>query len=113
MDVYGDSEKFGEQVGGDVISNKKTYLLIKVLELAKGEDLNILNQWLSLKTFNAEEKVMAVRTIYDRIGIRKLSDKAMQSYANVVLAEFELIKVSDGNKEVLMEFAELLVGREH
>ena len=56
---------------------------------------------------------MAVRTIYDRIGIRKLSDKAMQSYANVVLAEFELIKVSDGNKEVLMEFAELLVGREH
>ena len=56
MDVYGDSEKFGEQNGGDVISNKKTYLLIKVLELAKGEDLNVLNQWLSLKTFNSGEK---------------------------------------------------------
>jgi len=113
LDVYGDPEKFGKQVGGDIISNKKTYLLIKALELAKGEDFIELNHLLSLKTFKSEEKVVAVRAIYDRIGIRELSDIAMQAYADKALKEFELIKVGKGNKEVLMEFAEILVGRQH
>ena len=72
-----------------------------------------LNHWLSLKTFNPEEKVVAVRTIYDIIGIRELSDKTMQAYANKALVEFELIEVAKENKEVLMEFAEMLVGRQH
>jgi len=113
LDVYGDPEKFGKQVGGDIISNKKTYLLIKALELAKDEDLKELNHWLTLKIFNSEEKVTAVRTIYDRIGIRELSDQTMQAYANKALVEFGLIKVKVENKEVLMEFAEMLVGREN
>ena len=112
LDVYGDPEKFGKQVGGDIISNKKTYLLIKALELAKGKNLIELNHLLSLKTFNSEEKVIAVRTIYDRIGIRELSDKVMQAYANKALKEFGLIKVKEENKEVLMEFAKMLVGRD-
>ena len=113
LDVYGDPEKFGKQVGGDIISNKKTYLLIKALELAKGEDLIELNHLLSLKTFISDEKVIAVKAIYDRIGIRELSDKVMQAYANKALKEFGLIKVKEENKEVLMEFAEMLVGRQH
>lgn len=113
LDVYGDPEKFGKQVGGDIISNKKTYLLIKALELAKGDVLKELNNWLSLKNFNPEEKVKAVRCIYDQLGIRKLSDSTMQSYASVALTEFELIKVNQENKEVLLEFAEMLVGRQH
>ena len=101
-----------KQVGGDIISNKKTYLLIKALELAKGENLIELNHWLSLKTFNSEEKVIAVRTIYDRVGIRELSDVALQAYALKALKEFGLIKVKEENKEVLMEFAKMLVGRD-
>lgn len=113
LDVYGDPEKFGKQVGGDIISNKKTYLLIKALELAKGDELKELNHWLSLKNFNPEEKVKAVRCIYDQLGIRELSDSTMQSYANVALTEFEFIKVNQENKEVLLEFAEMLVGRQH
>ena len=113
LDVYGDPEKFGKQVGGDIISNKKTFLLIKALALAKGDDLIQLNHWLSLKTFNLYEKVEAVRAIYDSLGIRELAEKEMQTYAEKALKEFELIKVNKENKEVLMEFAEMLVGREH
>ena len=112
LDVYGDPEKFGKQVGGDIISNKKTYLLIKALELAKDENLIELNHWLSLKTFNSEEKVIAVRGIYDKIGIKALSDQTMQAYATKALLEFKLIKVDEENKKVLTEFAEILVGRD-
>ncbi|MBU2045104.1 MAG: polyprenyl synthetase family protein [Bacteroidetes bacterium] len=57
LDVYGDPEKFGKQVGGDIISNKKTFLLIKALELAEGETAKSLNHWLNLTQFDAEAKV--------------------------------------------------------
>lgn len=113
LDVYGDPEKFGKQVGGDILSNKKTYLLIKALALAKGDDLIQLNHWLSLKTFINEEKVIAVRAIYDSLGIKQLSVNEMKSYNQKALSEFELIKVNNNKKEVLMEFAEMLMGREH
>ena len=113
LDIYGDPEKFGKQVGGDIISNKKTYLLIKALELGKGDVLEELNHWLSLKTFNSEEKVVVFISIYDRIGIKELHDIAMQAYADKALVEIGLNKVKVENKEVLMEFAELLVGRQH
>ncbi|TKB97790.1 polyprenyl synthetase family protein [Pedobacter cryophilus] len=113
LDVYGDPEKFGKQVGGDIISNKKTFLLITALALAKGDVLEELNHWLSLKEFNPEEKVMAVRAIYDQLGIRTLSESKMQSYAEKSITEFNLINVPGENKGVLLEFAEMLVERQH
>jgi geranylgeranyl diphosphate synthase, type II len=113
LDVYGDPEKFGKQVGGDIISNKKTFLLITALALAKGDVLNELNHWLSLKEFNPEEKVMAVRAIYDQLGIRALSEAKMQAYAEKSITEFNLINVPEENKGVLLEFAEMLVERQH
>jgi geranylgeranyl diphosphate synthase, type II len=112
LDVYGDPEKFGKQVGGDIISNKKTFLLIKALELADGETAKELNHWLSLTEFNPQEKVTAVSAIYNLLEIRKLADEAMQTYANKALTAFELIDVKEENKKVLREFAEMLVGRQ-
>lgn len=113
LDVYGDPEKFGKQVGGDIISNKKTFLLITALALAEGDVLTELNHWLSLKEFNPQEKVNAVRAIYDQLGIRTLSESKMQSYAEKSISEFNLINVPLDNKGVLLEFAEMLVERQH
>lgn len=113
LDVYGDPEKFGKQVGGDIISNKKTFLLITALALAEGDVLTELNHWLSLKEFNPQEKVNAVRAIYDQLGIRTLSESKMQSYAEKSISEFNLINVPLDNKGILLEFAEMLVERQH
>ncbi|HET8828205.1 MAG TPA: polyprenyl synthetase family protein [Pelobium sp.] len=113
LDVYGDPEKFGKQVGGDIISNKKTFLLIKALELAKGEELATLQNWISKKDFTPEEKVEAVKSIYNQLNIRKLSEDVMQSYAKLALAAFEKINVSVENKKTLLSFAEMLVEREN
>ena len=113
LDVYGDPEKFGKQVGGDIISNKKTFLLITALALAKGDVLDELNHWLSLKVFDPQEKVNAVRAIYDQLGIKTLSESKMQSYAEKSITEFNLINVPKENKGVLLEFAEMLVERQH
>jgi geranylgeranyl diphosphate synthase type II len=113
LDVYGDPLKFGKQVGGDIISNKKTFLLIKALELAKGDDLTELKNWIAKKDFNAEEKVNAVRNIYDKIGIKDLSKNLMQSYAQQALDNLDKINASKENKSILLDFADMLVKREH
>src|SRR3569833_1386400 len=82
LDVYGDPEKFGKQIGGDIISNKKTYLLLKSLELANSLQSNELQNWLGAKQFNAIEKVQAVTALYNNLDVRQLAEQAMESYAD-------------------------------
>src|SRR5260370_32019462 len=67
LDVYGNPEKFGKQVGGDILSNKKTFLLIKALELADKGQTSELKKWLSDTNFDAQEKVTAITGIYDQL----------------------------------------------
>ncbi|TDQ16221.1 geranylgeranyl diphosphate synthase type II [Algoriphagus boseongensis] len=91
LDVYADKAKFGKQVGGDIISNKKTFLLLKALELAEGADAKELNHWLSLQDFNKEEKVNAVKGIYEKLGIKALTEAKMQYYFDSGFRQLESI----------------------
>jgi geranylgeranyl diphosphate synthase type II len=113
LDVYGDPEKFGKQVGGDIISNKKTYLLIKALEIAQGDELSRLNYWLSAEKFDASEKVMAVKNIYTHLGIREQAEAEMNRYAERAMLNFEKISLPDERKVILKEFADMLLVREY
>jgi geranylgeranyl diphosphate synthase type II len=113
LDIYGDPEKFGKQVGGDIISNKKTYLLIKALELAKGDTLNELNKWLSSEDFDASEKVEAVKSIYNQLNIREQAEAEMNQYAEKAMLSFEKINLPDERKVILKEFADALLVREY
>src|SRR6187455_1294669 len=80
LDAYGDSKKFGKQVGGDIIANKKTFLLIKSLELAKENQRQELQDWISKKKFNKSEKVNANKSINDALAIPSLTEKKVNSY---------------------------------
>jgi geranylgeranyl diphosphate synthase type II len=80
LDVYADKAKFGKQVGGDIIANKKTYLLIKAKELATSNEAEELRHWENAVGFDKEEKVKAVTALYDRLGIRKLTESKMEAY---------------------------------
>ncbi len=113
LDVYGDPEKFGKQVGGDILSNKKTYLLIKALELAQGDDLQQLNHWLSVTDFDANEKVNAIKNIYASLDIRQQAENEMNKYAQSAMQSFEAINLPDERKAVLKEFADQLLVREY
>jgi len=95
LDVFADQAKFGKQVGGDIISNKKTFLLIKALELAKGKDAEELNHWLSLKEFGKAEKVTAIRALYEKLGIKSLTETKMNSYFDAGFAQLESIHFSN------------------
>ncbi|HEX3386318.1 MAG TPA: polyprenyl synthetase family protein, partial [Mucilaginibacter sp.] len=91
LDVYGDPEKFGKQVGGDILSNKKTFLLIKALELANAEQAAELNRWFSNTQFNSKEKIDAVTGLYDQLGIRNQAWKTMHTYADKAFMALDAI----------------------
>ncbi|AYL95869.1 polyprenyl synthetase family protein [Mucilaginibacter celer] len=113
LDVYGDPEKFGKQVGGDIISNKKTYLLIKALELAKNEAKAELNNWINLDQFDNIEKVAAVTAIYDSLDVRPYAEQAMHSFADKAFAALEAISLPEDHKQYLRDFADSLLVREN
>jgi len=112
LDVYADASKFGKQVGGDIIANKKTFLLIKALELAKGPVLNELKDWLGKKDFDPEEKVNAVKGIYEELNIKTICESKMDQYFDQALALFDSIDVSDDRKQPLKELITMLIKRE-
>jgi geranylgeranyl diphosphate synthase type II len=113
LDVYGDPEKFGKLVGGDIISNKKTFLLIRALELTKGSQAQTLNQWLNATEFDSIEKVKVITGIYNELDIRQHAEEAMQTYADKAFAALDAINLPEDHKQYLRDFADGLLVREN
>ncbi len=80
LDVFADQSKFGKQVGGDIISNKKTFLLIKARELATESVKEELDHWLAQETFDKNEKVAAIKEIYTKLQIKEITETKMNGY---------------------------------
>ena len=112
LDAYGDAKKFGKQVGGDIIANKKTFLLIKSLERASEQQQQELSRWISLKSFDKSEKVRAVKDIYDALAIPGFAEKKINSYFKKGFSKLKNLKCSKKAKVRLVNFTEQLIGRE-
>lgn len=112
LDVYADSAKFGKQVGGDIVSNKKTYLLIKALELANPDQRKELDKWLSTEEFDNEEKVEAVKAIYGELGIYEITQKKMNAYYDEAFRLLEHFDGEEEGKKQLKIFLQKLMKRE-
>lgn len=112
LDVYGDADKFGKQVGGDIIANKKTLLLIEAQERAEERLKEELLLWLNAKEFDATQKVAAVTAIYDQLGIKQAAEKLMNSYFAKAFESLESLPIESKRKQVLVDFATWLIDRE-
>ena len=112
LDVYGDHEKFGKQVGGDIIANKKTYLLIKALELGSEKQVEQLNELLH-GNYEPEEKVRQVTHIYDEIGINEITHKKMNEYFDGAFRYLDQVDCDPNHREQLATFSEYLINRDH
>ncbi len=112
LDVYGSAEKFGKQVGGDIISNKKTFLLLRALQLVQGYHKEELNLWLQAKEFSATEKVKAVTDIYNFFDIKTQAKQEMIKFYTLAMENLEQVLVSEERKKDLQLFADNLMERE-
>ena len=85
LDVYGDPKVFGKNIGGDITSNKKTYMLINAINRANDAQRQELKKWIEAKDFDRNEKVAAVTKLYDEIGIRQLCEQKMEECYQLAL----------------------------
>lgn len=112
LDLYGDEKKFGKKPGGDIVSNKKTFLLLSAMQSAEGAVQKELLHWISVKDFDAAEKVSAIRSIYSSLGIREKAEAEMEKYFQAAIRNLDAIPQTEERKIVLREFAEQLMLRE-
>ncbi len=112
LDTFGNTETFGKQVGGDIIQNKKTFLLLKAFELANLEQQKVLADWLTKKEFDNVEKVEAVKNIFNQIGVRKIAETEMEIHFQKAIHAVHQQFINDEKKNRLIAFASALMKRE-
>lgn len=112
LDVFPENEKFGKKIGGDIISNKKTILLIKAFELAGEKEKNELEKWISSGDYNPEQKIQAVKNIYSDSGIPGTVKALIDKYFQKGFDELEKVQVTGDKKEDLYDLAHFLMKRD-
>ena len=113
LDVYGDEKIFGKAIGGDITSNKKTYMLINAFIHANEEQRRELTKWITAKDFDRKEKVAAVTKLYNEIGVDKLAQQKIAYYFDESRKYLNAVKVSDERKQQLRDYTEKMLHRNY
>ena len=112
LDVYGDPSVFGKNIGGDITSNKKTFMLINALLRAEGQDKAELEAWIARKDFDRQEKVDAVTHLYTKLGIDRLARERIEYYTREALSCLDAVDTPDERKAELRQYTMMMMRRE-
>jgi geranylgeranyl diphosphate synthase type II len=110
LDVYGDPALFGKKTGGDILCNKKTFLLVNALNKASAADRTMLLQWFD-RNDSPNRKIDFFRNLYDKLEIRRQADEAIAAYYNLATATFDRVSVDNNKKTTLRKVADSLMNR--
>jgi geranylgeranyl diphosphate synthase, type II len=113
LDIYGDIKIFGKIMGGDIISNKKTFMLVKALEIASVEQTKQLHEQFTMKEFDPDEKVRKVIEIYEQLNIKNISEVLANDYINAAFSLLDKISAKNERKSELVNIANSLIGRDN
>ncbi len=111
LDVYGEPKTFGKPIGNDIVSNKKTFLLINALNIAKGETKQKLLQLIRAKEFDTDEKYEAVVDIYNQLNINEITQAKISDYYQLALQSYKSVNVDNVRKKTLEDFVGKLMDR--
>jgi geranylgeranyl diphosphate synthase type II len=112
LDTYGDPEKFGKKVGGDIVQNKKTFLVLKALELGNEDQCARLLSLMNVDSKDESVKIETVKSIFNELQIRETAEQLMESYLALAFKYLGAVSASDEKKEVLVKLSNELMGRE-
>jgi geranylgeranyl diphosphate synthase, type II len=101
LDTFGDEEKFGKEIGGDIVANKKTYLLLKAMETASPAELAELGRCFSAKDLAPEVKIRAVKGVYQKLKIYEKTKEQIDLYFTESLKNLKEADAAESRKEVL------------
>lgn len=113
LDVYGDPKVFGKKIGGDITSNKKTFMLINALNHANASQKEQLEKWIDAKEFDREEKVAAVTQLYNEIGIDRMAQEKIAYYFEQSKKYLDAVSVASERKLELAKYAQRMMKRKY
>lgn len=111
LDVYGDAKTFGKNIGGDILCNKKTYMLINALNMAEGQLAEDLKKWIAATDFDPNEKIKAVTSIYDQLGIKNICLDKIREFYSQAKAAWEKMSFPVEKKQLLWDYVESMLYR--
>ncbi len=112
LDVYGNTETFGKNIGGDILCDKKTFLLINAFRRADDRQRSELNRWIGTKPEHPEEKIAAVTYIYNELHLKELSEQKIEDYFARAMEHLDAVQVQPEKKAVLKQLSERLMNRQ-
>ena len=113
LDVYGDTSVFGKAIGGDITSNKKTYMLINAFNRANPDQRKELERWVTVKDFCREEKIAAVTRLYNEIGIDRLAQDKIAQYFDESREYLAAVSLPEERKVELTAYAQRMMKRKY
>ena len=111
LDVYGDPAVFGKAIGGDILCNKKTYMLINAFNRADDSQRKELMKWVTAEKFDPKEKIAAVTGIYNNVGIKQLAESKIEYYFDQSRKYLAAVNVPEERKAVLTEYTDKMMKR--
>ena len=112
LDVYGNEQKFGKQVGGDIIANKKTFLLLSALKNASGQTAIELQKWLAYDGSDNASKVEAVKNIYETLHVKECAEKKMDELYAEAISHLDALPINQQRTAALRKLSSMLMLRE-
>jgi geranylgeranyl diphosphate synthase, type II len=113
LDVFADQDKFGKKIGGDIVSNKKTFLLLKALEISDDSTKVIILDWMNKSDFDENEKIRAITEVYNKLDIKRITEIYIDEYYKLALDVFKEIDLTGETKVELLQLANLIMNRDH
>ncbi len=105
LDTFGEQETFGKKIGGDILANKKTLLLINALETSSGSEKATLLDWIGKSDFDPEEKIQTVTRLYLQLGVKTMAEKKVDGYFRQAISLLDALELEDVLKQALRELA--------
>jgi geranylgeranyl diphosphate synthase type II len=112
LDTFGDEKIFGKNIGGDILADKKTFLLIKAFEKAGNEEKEILDRYIGNKEVDPADKIAQVKDVFSRLGINEITEKKADQYFTDALNRLNDLPKSRNSKDPLMKLSNLMMRRE-
>ncbi|MBE0648153.1 MAG: polyprenyl synthetase family protein [Bacteroidales bacterium] len=112
LDAFGDTSKFGKEIGGDIVTNKKTFLYLKAFELANGETLEELTHLFHQQQIDPNHKILRIKEIYQSLGIDIITQEIIEDYHKKAIDYLNLISVEEASKRGLRKLANEMIHRE-
>ena len=111
LDVYADPTVFGKSSGGDIVANKKTYLLISALNSKNQELKSVLRKWIEKEEFIRDEKIKEITEVYNKLKLKELTTARIDSFFKLGLKSLDKVSISDNRKIILRNLIKRLIGR--